>query len=1023
VRLSDVSIERPVLATVLSLMIVVAGGVSFFTLPVRELPDVDRPLVSARTTYLGASPETVEATITEPLEQVLNGIEGIRSIDSTSAFGQSSINVEFEAGSDIDVAATDVSNAILRAVDLLPADARRPVVRKAGANARPIMWINVLGGDYSPVDLTDFADRIVRTPLQLLPGVARAVIGGERRYAMRVWLDPARMAAHGVDALDVRQAIRESNLQLPAGQLEALGRKFTINADARIEDPAVFERVVIREDGDTPVRIGDVGWVELGSEDYQAITRFYARDVVGVGIVRQSRANELEISSAVREALPEIDRALPEGAEVSIAVDFTRFVREALKEVTITLAIAFAIVGLVNLVFLRSPTTTAITVAVIPVALVGTLAGLQTLGFSINILTLLALVLSVGLLVDDAIVVQENIYRLQEAGEPPLRAAVNGAREVGFPVIATTAAVVAVLIPLSLMSGSTGRLFREFAITMAIAVSISTFVALTLVPMLCSRFLSVGEHGGAPGRAFEAGLESLRDAYSRVLGLGLRRRWLVGLFLVAVVVANGAFFQWIPSTFLPVEDRGRFFVLIRAPEGATTAYTRRALVQVEEELLAIPEIQGFFAAIGMGFGAAPSSSVGSVFTSLVDWNQREVKQQEIVSRLFPKFEDIPEAMVFAINPPSLSQRSWNDVDVVIKSSSASLDEFSAINQSILGSMRELPDLVNVDSDLRLENPQLDIRFDRDRAADIGVPVSAVSESLRLLVSQGPADDFILRNKRYEVVTALASRFRSVPEQLGEVHVRARDGSMVALSGLITPQPRIAPTSLNHYNLQRSATLSASLAQGATLGSALERVQAIVRDALPSGFTSELSGTSREFVEAGAQIYATFAVALLVIYLVLAAQFESFLDPLTVMFSVPLAVLGALIAIWATDGTLNLYSQIGIILLIGLVTKNAILLVDFANQERARGTELAAALLAGGRTRFRPILMTSVTSILGALPLALASSAGAESRQAIGVAVVGGLLFSTVFTLVVIPVVHFGVVRLGERFGTGAAQSA
>ncbi len=1043
-KLSDLSIERPVLATVMSLLIVVVGGVAFFALPVRELPDVDRPLVSVSTTYLGASPETVEASITEPLERVLNGIEGIRSIDSQSAFGVSSINVEFEAGTDLDVAATDVSNAILRAVDLLPDDARRPVVRKAGANSRPIMWINVFGDDYSPVDLTDFADRIVRTPLQLLPGVAQAIIGGERRYAMRIWLDPARMAARGVDALDVRNAIQESNLQLPAGEIEAAGRKFTINADARIAEPELFERIVIREDGGVPVRIADVGHAELGSENYQAITRHTARDVVGVGVVRQSRANELEISQAVIDMLPAIGRALPDGAQVDIAVDFTRFVRQAIREVTVTLAIAFSIVVLVNLVFLRSPTTTAITIAVIPVALIGTLAGLAALGFSINILTLLALVLSVGLLVDDSIVVQENIYRRQELGEAPMQAALRGAREVGFPVIATTAAVLAVLLPLSLMTGSTGRLFREFAICMAIAVTISTFVALTLVPMLCSRYLEFESaerregHGRAVasledwGDRFERALSALRDRYTAVLERALDRRAVVGVVLLGVVVTIAALFVAIPKTFLPIEDRGRVFVVIRAPEGATSAYTRRALLQVEEGLLDQPQIEGFFAAIGMGFGSPSSSSLGMVFSTLTPWNEREAKQQEVVGRLLPRFLNIPEAFVFPFNPPSLSSRSNNDVEVVIKSSSASLDEFAELNETLVAQLREVPGLVNVDSDLRLENPQIEILFDRERAADIGVPVSAVAESLRLLTSQGPTDDFILRNQRYDVVTALASPFRNVPDQLGEVHVRARNGSMVALSGLITPAPRTAPTWLNHYDLQRSATLSANLAPGAALGDALEQVQRIVDDALPPGFTTNLSGTSREFVESGAQIYLTFLVALLVIYLVLAAQFESFVDPLSVMVTVPLATVGALFSLWflwslhtwtggvlGGDYSLNLYSQIGIILLVGLVTKNAILLVDFANQERARGTELREALVAAGRTRFRPILMTSVTSVLGAMPLALASSAGAESRQAIGVAVVGGLLFSTVFTLVMIPVVHFVVIRVAERLGWGA----
>jgi len=1016
VTLSELSIRRPVLASVMSLLIAVAGGAAFLALPVRELPDVDSPLVSISTSYLGASPETVEATITEPLERVLNGIEGIRSIDSMSAFGASYINVEFESGRDLDLAATDVSNAVLRAVDRLPEDARRPTVRKTGANASPIMWINVQGDDWSAVDLTDIADRLVRTPLQLLPGVAQAVIGGERRYAMRVWLDPARMASRGVDALDVRQAIQQSNLQLPAGELEAGGRKFTINADAQIDDPTEFARIVIREDGDVPVRLEDVGSVELGSENYQAITRFSARDTVGVGIVRQSRSNELAVSQAVRDMLPEIQRAVPSGVDISVAVDFTTFVREALREVSFTLAIACTIVVLVNLLFLHSPVTTGITVTVIPVSILGTLAVLQLLGFSLNILTLLGLVLSVGLLVDDAIVVQENIYRRQQLGEPPTLAAKNGSREVAFPVIATTVAVVAVLIPLSLMTGDTGRLFREFAICVAVAVSISTFVALSLVPMLCSRFLVVGVPGNAITRGLERGVGGLSRAYRGALDWSLEHRPAVALLLVGFGAAIALVYSMTPSTFLPIEDRGRIVTIIRAPEGATSAFTRRALRQVEEGLLAVPEVEGFFAAIGMSFGSPSTSSSGIVFTRLSHWNERKVSQQEIVSGLFRRFMGIPEAMVFAINPPSLSRRSRSDVEVVIKSSEAGLDEFAEVNGAILGRMREIPGLVNVDSDLRLENPQLDIVFDRERAADVGVPVRAVSESLRLLVSQGAADDFILRNKQYDVVTALASPFRSVPDHLGEVHVRTTSGDMVPLSSLIEPVPRTAPSWLNHYDLQRSATLTANLADGSTLGGVLDQILAIVRDELPAGFTSNLRGTAREFVESGAQIYLTFAISLLVIYLVLSAQFESFLHPLTVMVSVPLASLGALIALWATGNTLNVYSQIGIVLLVGLVTKNSILLVDFANQELARGSQLLLALRAAGRTRFRPILMTSLTSIMGAMPLALAGGAGAESRQAIGVAVVGGLLFSTVFTLVMIPVVHYGVIRAAERVG-------
>jgi multidrug efflux pump subunit AcrB len=517
-------------------------------------------------------------------------------------------------------------------------------------------------------------------------------------------------------------------------------------------------------------------------------------------------------------------------------------------------------------------------------------------------------------------------------------------------------------------------------------------------------------------RGIERTLVGARTFYQRALGVSLGHRASVGFVLLGILLASVLLFRTLPSIFLPIEDRGRIYTYIRAPEGSTSAYTRQALMQVEEGLAAVPEVEGFFAAIGIGFGRPGNTAVGYVFTRLRHWDEREVKQQEIVGNLYERFREIPQAQVFASNPPSFSRRGFSDVEIVVKSPSASLDEFATLTQNILARVRELPDLRNADSDLRLENPQLDVSFDRERAADVGVSVSAVAESLRLLVSQGAVDEFILRNRQYDVVMALESPFRSVPEHLGEIHLRTRNDSMVPLSSLIEAMPRIGPTSLNHYDLQRSATITANLAPGAALGRALTRVGEIVDQELPGGFSMGLTGTSREFIESAGQIYLTFAIALAVIYLVLAAQFESFLHPLTIMLSVPLASLGALLALHFTDNTLNLYSRIGIILLVGLVTKNSILLVDFANQERARGTELVQALLQAGQTRFRPILMTSFTSILGAMPLALATGAGAESRQAIGVAVVGGLFFSTLFTLVVIPVVHYALIRGAERIG-------
>jgi multidrug efflux pump len=1012
-RLAAVSIARPVLATVMNLFIVVAGAAAFFALPVREYPDVDPPVVSVSTILVGASAETVETSVTEPLEQVLNGIEGIRSIESSSTFGRSSINIEFTPDRDLDVAGNDVSNAIQRALFELPIDAERPVVLKAGADDQPIMWLHIDAEGYTPEERSDLADRLVRTPLQIVPGVSRAILGGSRRYAMRVWLDPVQMAARGVDAVDVRRTIRENNLAASAGALEASARKFTIHVEGQLDDPADYEQLVIRDDGDGMVRLGDVGRVELGAEAYDVTTRFSRSATTGVGIVRQSRSNQLEVSRGVTERLPELSRALPAGASVGVAVDNTLFVEASLEEVWITLVIALVLVFIVSLVFLRSLTSTLITAAAIPVSVVGTFAVMEPLGFSINVLTLLALVLAIGLLVDDSIVVMENIYRRRELGESALRAANNGSREVGFAVIATTAAVVAVLVPLAFMTGNIGRLFREFAVTMTISIAISMFVALTLVPMLCSRFLVPASEVRGLARVLESALFWMARGYERVLDLALTRRAAVGAFLLLTGAASAVLFAVLPQTLVPVEDRGSFVTIIRAPRGSTPAYTNRAIEQVEARLEKIPEVEGFFAAVALG---GNDSSQGIVFTRLEEWRDRDRSQQSIVGELFRDFSQIPEALVFPVNPQSLGQRNAADLHLVLSSPSATLAEFEQVTRSILDDLAGVQGLVNVDTDLSLDNPQLNIRFDRERAADVGVPVSAVAETVRLLVSQSETSDFVMRNKQYDVVMALSPRYRSEPEQLGNVHVRARDGTMIPLASLVEIDPVIGPSALNHHGLQRSATLTGNLAPGASLGEVLPRVDQILDARLPSGFTRSYSGLSREFVESSGAVLATFGVALLVIYLVLAAQFESFVHPVTVMLSVPLACAGALATLYLFGHTLNLYSQIGIVLLVGLVTKNAILLVDFANQDRARGATLATALRAAGQTRFRPILMTSVTSILGAVPLAIAVGAGAESRREIGAAVVGGLLFSTFFTLVVIPVLHGVVIQVAEWAG-------
>ncbi len=1012
---SDFCIARPVLATVMSLLIVLAGLAAFLSIPVREYPDLDNPVVSITTTYVGASPTTVESTITEPIEQSLNGIEGIRNITSISGFSRSSTTVVFVAGRDIDLAVTDVSNAIQRAFDDIPDEAERPIVAKFGANSFPIIWLGLQSEVYSPEDLTDIADRTVKPPLQILPGVAEIFLGG-RKYAMRIWLDPAKMALHRVDPADIRRTIIENNLQVPGGEIEAATRKFTVLVDAQIDDPSVYENLIIREEGETRVRIKDVGWVELGSGNYNLITRLSGRPTVGVGVIRQSRSNQLEVSDAVRRALPAIRAALPDGVDLEIAVDSSIFVRASLREVWFTLGIVFALVVLVNLVFLRSTAATIIASIAIPVSLIGTFAVMTVLDFSVNVLTLLALVLAIGLLVDDSIVVMENVYRRQELGETRIVSARRGSREVGFPVIATTISLVAVLIPLSLLSGNLGRLFREFALTMAGSVLISTFVALTLVPMLCSQFLTVTAVHGKLYRVIETFFSGLNHSYASALTWAIHHRRSIGLFLVATSGLGLLLLRVIPATLVPVEDRGRFITIIKAPQGSTLAYTAQTLDQVEARIQQIPEVEVFFEAIGFSLGGPPTTSDGIVFTRLADWREREVKQQTIVGQLFHEFSALPGALVFPINPPSLNQRSINDLEFIIKNAAATQEEFTQVINTTLDRVRGLPSLINVDSDLRLNNPQLDIIFDRERAADLGVPVSSIALSLQIVLSQGKIDEFIMRSKQYDVIAALASRYRSLPEQIGEIYVRSRNGSMVPLSGLVQAVPTIAPARLNRYDLQRSATITGSLSPGATLGQMLTDVQHIAADVLPAGFSTDLGGSAREFVESSAAIYVTFLIALVFIYLVLSAQFENFFHALTILGSVPLALFGALFILFATGHTLNLYSQIGIILLVGLVTKNSILLVDYANQARARGIELLPAVLEAGRNRFRPILMTSVTSILGAVPLALTTGAGAESRRPIGAAIVGGLTFSTAFTLLVIPVVYLFVTYMAERFG-------
>ena len=1014
--ISDLAIKRPVLSIVLNVLIMIAGFVAYQALPVREYPDVETVVVSITTTYTGASSETIESTVTQPLEEVLNGIDGIKSISSISSTGVSTINIEFVPSRDIDLAATDVNNVVQSALGKIPQSADKPIISKTQANSQALMWIVLQGGKYSPEELTDIADRIVKTPLQVLPGVGSILIGGQRKYAMRIWLDPEKMAAHGVDASDIKNTILKNNLLLPAGKIEGETRKFNIYANAQIADPKVFSNLVIRNQNGILVRIKDVGGVELGAANYDTLVRYNGRPVISVGIIKQSKANELQVAREVKEILPRIKQTLPKDVSIEIAVDNSRFVKESLKEVTNTILIAVALVVMVTFVFLRAVSPTVIIALAIPPSIIGHFAGLKILGYSVNVITLLALVLAIGLVVDDAIVVLENIFRHQEHGENKSDAAINGSREIVFPVLATTISLVAIFIPLSLFTGYTGRLFKEFAVSIAISVAISGFVALTLTPTLCSKYLKYTSKHGMIYHFLENLFNSLNKTYEKNLKWTLAHSLNIVIFIFIIMFGIAGLFIVIPKTSIPVEDRGVFLALVKSPQGSTLAYTNHTQLEVEKEVAKIPEVAGYFSVIGLAIGGPPNTSNGIVFSRLKHWHDRKVKQQTIVQTLFPKLIGLPGSLVFVLNPPSLGQSSISkDVQFIIKGSSNNLEELAKVNNSILDKVRQIPGLINVDSDLLISTPQVDIVFDRDCASDLGVPVSEILNSFQSLFSEGRINDFVLRNKQYDVISALLPKYKSLPEQINHIYIHGKNGGMIPLSSFVKVITKIAPAQVNHYNLQRSVTISASLAPGFPLGKALDEINKIAKNELPTGYTTALAGASREFAETSTEIYFTFAIAIIFIYFILAGLFESFIYPFIILFSVPLAIFGALLTLLITGDTLNLYSAIGIILLVGLVTKNAILIVEYINQSRAKGVELLLAVAEGCKVRFRPILMTSTTMILGALPLVFATGAGAESRHPMGLAIVGGLVFSTVFTLVVIPVIYIMMVRIAERF--------
>jgi multidrug efflux pump len=996
--LSDLSIRRPVLASMLSLALVLFGAIGYTQLAVREFPDVDPPIVSVSTALPGANPEVVESAVTDILEEELSTVEGLRTLTSASQEGFSNITLEFNLERDVEAAAQDTRDKVARIRERLPDDVEEPVVAKEDADAQPFFWLALSGQNYDLLQLSDIGDRLVKSRLQTLTGVGRAQIFGERRFSMRVWLSASELAARGLTVQDVQQAIRTRNVEVPAGRIESERREFTVRSLGELKTPEEFSNLVVSNQDGILVKLKDLGRVELGPEDERSTLRYKGTPAVAIGVVRQSKSNILSVSQAIQAELPRIQQSLPPGVAINTAFDQSVFVQISIEEAQKTLMIAALLVVIIIFIFLRNLRATIIPGLAIPTSIVATFAIMYFLGFSINNFTLLALTLAIGIVVDDAIIVLENAYRHQEElGEAPEQAAVNGTREIAFAVISTTIALVAVFTPLAFLKGSTGRLFNEFGIAVAGSVIISGFVALTLTPMLCAKILRMPQRHGQLYRALEAGFNRLAARYARTLALALRHRTVIVVGAALVTVGAVLVFRSLEREFVPPEDRGWFLSFIIAPEGSSLAYTDGYQRQAEAILAKTEGVEKYFSVVNIGDGV----SRGIIFSNLIDWSKRDRSVQEVVGEVQAQYFGIPGVLAFANNPPAFG---WGSpVNFVIQH--PDFEMLSKGNDTLLARAQRIPGLVNVDSDLRVNKPQLTVSFDRDRAEDLGVPVSDVATTLQVLLGGSETGTFTRANKQYDVIVQLDPRARATPSDMTGLYVRGRGNQLVKLEALATVREGVAPRALNHFNRVRSSTITASLAPGFTLGQAIDSLTRIAGEVLPRGSSTALAGESRELEESGASLYFAFALALVVVFMVLASQFESLVHPFTVLLAVPLAVTGALVTLKLAGSTLNVYSQIGMILLIGLVTKNSILLVEYINQLKEKGMTTTDAALEAGRIRLRPILMTSVATVMGAVPIALGLGAGSLSRRPLGYAIVGGMIFSTLLTLYVVPAVY------------------
>jgi multidrug efflux pump len=1004
--LSTISIRRPVLAIVLSLTIMLFGLIGISLLGVREFPSVDPPIINVRTAYVGANADVIEAQITEPLEEAINGIAGIKSLTSTSNDGTSNITVEFDVGADLEAAANDVRDKVSGAQRNLPPDTEPPVVSKADSDSQPIVFLNVQSDTRSLLEISDIANNIFRERLQTIPGVSTVQIWGEKRYAIRMRMDPLKMASYGITPLDVLNKVQSENVELPSGRIEGSAIELSVRTKSRLSSPQEFNELIIKEDQNNIVRFQDIGQAELAALNERTVLKRDGIPMVGVVLVPLPGSNNIEIVDEFYRRLEIIKKDIPDDIKVGIGFDSTKFIRNSIKEVQETILVAFILVVLIIFIFLRDWRTTFIPVLTIPISLIGVFFIMYIMDFSINVLTLLGIVLSIGLVVDDAIVVLENIYTRIEKGENPNTAAEKGAEEIFFAVIATTVALAAVFLPVIFLTGTTGRLFREFGIVVAGAVIISSFVALTMTPMLSSKLLKKREKQNWIYRFSEPGFVWLNEKYESALNGFMKIRWVAFLLIVLMGFGIYQLFNIIPTELAPVEDRGEMRVNLSGPEGATFGYMDNVLDEMLVDFRKeIPEEEreGLITVTSPGFGTA-STNTGFLRLILKDASERDRSQQEIFNQVSGMVRKYSAVRAFVTQPQSIGDRRGGlPVQYVIQA--PTLEKLKEAIPPFMEKVGQSEIFSFSDINLKFTKPEIEVEIDREKARNVGISVQEIARTLQLSYSGQRFAYFIMNGKQYQVVGEMQLADRNEPVNLRMLYVRAENGQLVQLDNLVTIREKSTPPQLYRFNRFVSATVSAGLAPGYTIGAGLDEMDRIAEEVLDESFSTDVAGLSKEFRESSNSLVFAFMFALILIYLVLSAQFESFLDPLTIMFTVPLALFGALFSLWLFDFTLNIFSQIGIIMLIGLVTKNGILIVEFANQRKAQGMSIDEAILGAAGARFRPILMTSLSTILGILPIALALGAGAESRVPMGVAVIGGLAFSTILTLFVIPAVY------------------